>query len=120
MNQSFNRDEKTRQLIETAGLETPSPDFTNKVMQAIQPVESSYSFRPPIKRSVWVIILSLQAIAFGLFFFLPENLPAITLPSYLNSYTFDLPDSLPLWVIIAWGVMALIALERYLRSRILS
>lgn len=97
-----------REIIQEAGLEEPSANFTTSVISKIQKDSQRariFSYNPLIPSYVWWVSGVLLAVFFGYIFIEPKNLGSVNLPTWnfdffnvdglinmLNG--FKLPDAL--------------------------
>lgn len=72
-------------MVETS-IESPSIDFTTKVMSGVFAVEKNKAFiyKPVISKKMWFIILVIMALLFGFLFFETPTTNNFNLP-FLNS-----------------------------------
>jgi uncharacterized membrane protein len=114
-----------KEIIQEAGLEEPSANFTTSVISKIQKDDQKaeiFSYRPLIPRYIWWVSAVLLGIFFGYTFLEPENLGFVNLPKWNLDFfnmsgfidvlnNFKLPDAL------VYGSLSLaifISLQAYL------
>lgn len=114
-----------KEIIQKAGLEEPSANFTASVIAKIQKDDQKaeiFSYRPLIPRYIWWVSAVLLGIFFGYTFLEPENLGFVNLPKWNLDFfnmsgfidvlnNFKLPDAL------VYGSLSLaifISLQAYL------
>ena len=93
--QSKNIDKLTHQLINEAGLEKPSADFFNNVMDKIekQNVSKPIVFQPLISKKIWLLLFAITVFAVVIFIVFPvfNSTSLYQLPS-LSTLTIKLPE----------------------------
>tara|TARA_B100000809_G_scaffold234129_1_gene251364 strand:- start:8415 stop:8795 length:381 start_codon:yes stop_codon:yes gene_type:complete len=93
--QSKKIDKLVHQLINEAGLENPSSDFFNKVMDKIeaQKVSQPIIFEPLISKKTWLLIISFTIVVITLLTIYPiiDEFSLFQLPS-LSNLSFKFPE----------------------------
>lgn len=124
MEKQFNKqDSLVKEWMNELPMESPSPDFTSRVMERITAKATVTQYQPLISKRVWILIGILFVGALLWLYFNPssEMIPAEA-TSFLEGFEWNNPLTeirLPKTVVYAIGFMALFLLEIPFLKRIM-
>jgi hypothetical protein len=99
MEEIFEKDEALKRLIREEGLLSPSPDFTARVMQMVETVETKPGtvYKPLLNRTAWIFIAAFMTLLLTAGWLTTDNNPGETVYSdffkpaldFLNNVSFN-------------------------------
>lgn len=118
-NKPFERDARTKKIMQQAGLEQPSFDFTQKIMGKIllPATPEAFIYKPVISKTGWFIsVAALAAVLTAIVFITPSSPSAGMLSNYiattktgLSNVTDNLFSSFSILNSFSWMVVVIIA-----------
>jgi hypothetical protein len=100
MEEIFEKDDALKRLIREEGLLSPSPDFTARVMQMVETVETKPGmvYKPLLNRTAWILIAAFMTLLLTAGWLATDDNPGETVYASMFKPTFDFLNNLQISV----------------------